>query len=63
MMKQCEIPYVSLDWLVMGFSNGIPEYGKRIEQACKKYDIRSFDTSKNFMQVLDRAMEYLLRKE
>ena len=27
MMKQCEIPYVSLDWLVMGFTNGIPEYG------------------------------------
>lgn len=26
-MKQCEIPYVSLDWLVMGFTNGIPEYG------------------------------------
>lgn len=21
------IPYVSLDWLVMGFTNGIPEYG------------------------------------
>jgi adenylate kinase family enzyme len=27
MMKQYEIPYVSLDWLVMGFTNGIPEYG------------------------------------
>jgi 2-phosphoglycerate kinase len=27
MMKQYEIPYLSLDWLVMGFTNGIPEYG------------------------------------
>lgn len=27
MMKQCEIPYMSLDWLVMGFTKGIPEYG------------------------------------
>ena len=27
MMKQTGIPYLSLDWLVMGFTNGIPEYG------------------------------------
>ena len=27
MMQQCEIPYLSLDWLVMGFTNGVPEYG------------------------------------
>ena len=26
-MKQCQFPYLSLDWLVMGFTNGIPEYG------------------------------------
>ncbi|MBC8207338.1 MAG: hypothetical protein ISR85_04445 [Kiritimatiellales bacterium] len=26
-LKQKQIPYVSLDWLVMGFTNGIPEYG------------------------------------
>ena len=26
-MQQYEIPYLSLDWLVMGFTNGIPEYG------------------------------------
>jgi hypothetical protein len=25
--KQTKIPYMSLDWLVMGFTNGIPEYG------------------------------------
>ena len=25
--KQRQIPYLSLDWLVMGFTNGIPEYG------------------------------------
>ena len=26
-LEQKQIPYVSLDWLVMGFTNGIPEYG------------------------------------
>lgn len=26
-MEQCKIPYLSIDWLVMGFTNGIPEYG------------------------------------
>lgn len=26
-MEQCAIPYVSIDWLVMGFTKGIPEYG------------------------------------
>lgn len=26
-MQQVRIPYMSLDWLVMGFTNGIPEYG------------------------------------
>ena len=25
--KQKEISYLSLDWLIMGFTNGIPEYG------------------------------------
>ena len=27
LMKERGIPYLSLDWLVMGFTNGIPEYG------------------------------------
>ena len=27
LMRQINIPYLSLDWLVMGFTNGIPEYG------------------------------------
>jgi len=26
-MKRTAIPYMSLDWLVMGFTNGVPEYG------------------------------------
>ena len=26
-LRQRQIPYVSLDWLVMGFTNGLPEYG------------------------------------
>jgi 2-phosphoglycerate kinase len=167
MMKQCEIPYLSLDWLIMGFTNGIPEYGihdklwpneiaekfwpflkamlenmlwsetsyiiegeailpeliheilkkhpnnikicfvgysnmdvkekvkdvyeysngkndwltnesndyvenhisnmvdysKKIEKACKQYDVKYFDTSKNFSQVLDNVIKYLLEKE
>ncbi|NNK61470.1 MAG: hypothetical protein HKP00_12715 [Flavobacteriaceae bacterium] len=166
MMQICDIPFVSLDWLIMGFTNGIPEYGihdklwpdeiaekfwnflkalcenmiwtetdyilegeavlpelinellikypdsikicfvgypsadfkekvkdvyeysygekdwltkepkdyveshisnmitysKRIEKDCKTYDIPYFDTSKNFMKVLDTAVAYLLRK-
>jgi hypothetical protein len=166
MMQQYEIPYLSLDWLVMGFTNGIPEYGihdklwpneiaekfweylkamlenmmwsetdyiiegeavlpelinelltkhpnrikvcfvgytninirtkvkdvysyssgndwltnesndyvekhisnmikysKRIKKSCKKYGIRYFDTSKNFTQVLENTIEYLIKKE
>lgn len=167
MMKQCEIPYLSLDWLVMGFTNGIPEYGihdklwpneiaekfwpflkamlesmiwaetdyiiegeavlpelidallkkhpnrvkicfvgyttipipeklkdvytysngkndwlttesddyveshisnmvaysKRIKRSCEAYDIRYFDTSKDFIHVLDNAIAYLVKKE
>ncbi|MGM0508573.1 MAG: hypothetical protein ACQERZ_05345 [Fusobacteriota bacterium] len=27
MLKKNKIPYMSLDWMVMGFTNGIPEYG------------------------------------
>ena len=26
-MQQLNIPYLSLDWLIMGFTNGIPEFG------------------------------------
>lgn len=26
-MKRTGIPYISLDWFVMGFTNGVPEYG------------------------------------
>jgi len=25
--QQLQVPYLSLDWLVMGFTNGVPEYG------------------------------------
>jgi hypothetical protein len=27
LMKRISVPYMSLDWLVMGFTNGVPEYG------------------------------------
>jgi hypothetical protein len=26
-LRQKQIPYMSLDWLVMGFTNGLPQYG------------------------------------
>lgn len=26
-LQQRQIPYMSLDWLVMGFTNGLPDYG------------------------------------
>ncbi len=26
-MQRKKIPYISLDWIVMGFTNGLPEYG------------------------------------
>lgn len=27
LMKEYQIPYLSSDWLMMGFNDGIPEYG------------------------------------
>jgi hypothetical protein len=27
LMAQENLPYLSLDWLIMGFTNGVPEYG------------------------------------
>jgi hypothetical protein len=167
MMHLCQIPYLSLDWLVMGFTNGIPEYGihdklwpneiaekfwdflkamlesmiwseteyiiegeavlpelitellkkhpnkikicfvgysnvnvkekvkdvynfsqgkndwltnqtedyvkdhisnmieysRGIKKACKQHDLKYFDTSKDFIQILDNAIDYLLEKE
>ena len=38
-------------------------YSKMIKKSCKKYDIKYFDTSKNFVQALDDTIEYLLKKE
>ena len=52
----------SLEYVERHISNMI-EYSKRIEKSCKKYGIRYFDTSKNFTQVLDETIEYLLEKE
>lgn len=39
------------------------EYSKRIEKSCKEYGIRFFDTSKDFTEVLDAIVAYLLKKE
>jgi hypothetical protein len=39
------------------------EYSKRIEKSCGDYGICYFDTSKNFTQVLDQAMDYLLKEK
>lgn len=48
------------DFVEKHISNMI-EYSKRIKRSCKQYGISYFDTSKNFLQVLDDAMEYLLK--
>ena len=52
----------SRDYIERHISNMI-EYSKKIKESCKKYGIRYFDISKNFTQVLDDAIEYLMKKE
>ncbi|MEO1054762.1 MAG: hypothetical protein AAFX87_29285 [Bacteroidota bacterium] len=37
-------------------------YSKRIEESCHQYGIRYFDTSKNFTQVLNDVVAYLLQE-
>lgn len=39
------------------------EYSKRIKKSCEKHGLKYFDTSDNFTDVLDDAIEYLLKKE
>ncbi len=36
-------------------------YSQRIEKSCKQYDIKYFDTSKNFVQTLDNAIAFLMQ--
>ncbi len=50
------------DYVESHISNMI-EYSKKIKKACEKHGIRYFDTSENFMQVLESAIECLLKKE
>ena len=52
----------SNDYVESHISNMI-EYSKTIKKSCEKYGIKYFDTSKNFVQVLDDTIEYLLKKE
>ena len=52
----------SNDYVESHISNMIA-YSKMIKKSCKKYDIKYFDTSKNFVQALDDTIEYLLKKE
>jgi len=58
------------DWLtkeskqyVENHIRNMVEYSKRIENTCGQYGIGYFDTSKNFIQALDQAMEYLLKEK
>ncbi len=58
------------DWLtqeskqyVEDHIHNMVEYSKRIEKTCRHYGISYFDTSKNFKQALDQAMEYLLKEK
>jgi hypothetical protein len=37
------------------------EYSKRIKKSCKEYGIKYLDNSKNFIHVLDTAIDYLLK--
>ncbi len=52
----------SKDYIERHISNMI-EYSKKIKKSCKKYGIRYFDNSRKFTQVLDDAIEYLIKKE
>lgn len=56
------------DWLtkesksyVEDHINNMVHYSQRIKKSCSQYGLKYFDTSANFLPVLDQAMEYLLR--
>lgn len=56
------------DWLtsepkqyVTDHIRNMVEFSKRIESSCAQHNLCYFDTSKNFGQVLEEAMEYLLK--
>lgn len=58
------------DWLtdesqeyVQDHIQNMVKYSKRIESACIKYNMKYFDTSVNFQQSLDRALNYLLEED
>ena len=50
--KQKGIPYLSLDWLIMGFTNGIPEYGIHDKLMPDEIALRSW----NFLQAMFESM-------
>lgn len=56
------------DWLtsepkqyVEDHIHNMVEFSRRIEKTCAQHSLSYFDTSKNFTQTLDQAMEYLLK--
>ena len=60
--------YGKNDWLtneskdyVTDHINNMITYSKRIESSCKQYDLPYFDTSKDFMKGLNKALQYLLQ--
>jgi hypothetical protein len=58
------------DWLTTESMQNVEDhirnmvaYSDRIEKTCSLYGLRYFDTSRNFTQALDQAMEYLLKEK
>lgn len=52
----------TIDYVENHIANMV-DYSQMIKKACEKYNTKYFDTSENFMQVLDAAIEYLLEEE
>ena len=51
-LERKKIPYLSLDWLVMGFTNGIPEYGVHD----KLFPDEIAEKLRNFLQAMCESM-------
>ena len=52
----------SNDYVENHISNMV-DYSKKIEKDCKQYDLKYFDTSRDFIHVIDNVRKYLLEKE
>lgn len=62
--QQKKISYLSLDWLVMGFTNGIPEYGIHDLLQPDEIASRSWDFFKAmFESILFNDIDYIIEGE